>query len=170
MVGREQELNLVACSHKAVRDEPKSMECHQNLAFRHRSHQAWEQSSCCHGVLWTTVFLRQLLLPLYVQVLSSFAKGLNLGDKCTSLTSSILPLRVLVSLWLFRSWDKSFRQSPGSEQSANLFMWLGKLWVHTALLSLKTMTWTEMSSVLGKKGSKCLTYFQNAHGKEKKNN
>lgn len=154
------------CSHKAVRDEPKSMECHQNLAFRHRSHQAWEQSSCCHGVLWTTVFLRQLLLPLYVRVLSSFAKGLNLGDKCTSLTSSILPLRVLVSLWLFRSWDKSFRQSPGSEQSALHVAWKTVSSHCSALFEDNDLNWNELCP--GEKGKQMSNIISKCTWKRKK--
>lgn len=68
--------------------------------------------SCCHGALWTSVSFRQFLLPPYVRVFYSFAKesSISLEDKCTNLKSSIMPVKLLVSLLLSRSWGKSFRQ------------------------------------------------------------
>ena len=143
MVGGEQELNLVKCAAtKQSVMHPNQCNATKGLLLSTgplQAHQAgagllqwecsvpvWEQeqSSCCHGALWTTASFRQFLLPPYVHVLYSFARESNIsfGDKCTSLKSSVMPLRLLVSLWLSRSWDKSFIQSQAPNKSADLFM------------------------------------------------
>lgn len=150
------------CCHKIVSDASKSMDCHQNLAFKHRCLAGPPSRSRIAPVgvpsawlgaePWTLSFSHSLSCLLRYRFCTVLLKDETspLGDKSTSDKQHYAFKVVGVSL-AFQMLGQILQAIPGSEQSADLFMWLGKLWVNTALLCLKSMTLTEMRSVLGKR-------------------